>query len=96
MKLQELLDMKVGDLLQQYCVLYSPECGYTYGISTWDDSSAMFDLFDLEDEYCFNQDPIFPHLWEVDAEDKVLDYDDCVKILEKLGIEYKKKSSENE
>lgn len=37
MLVKELLDMKLCDILDEFCFVYSPECGYLYGVSRWDD-----------------------------------------------------------
>ena len=56
MKVDDLMKMTVEDLLNEFCILYSPECDYNYGIGRWDDVRKIFEEYDLEDQYCFDGD----------------------------------------
>lgn len=53
MKVDDLWDKTIKEVLEDYCILYSPECDYNYGICRWDDANAMYEEYDLEDQYCF-------------------------------------------
>ena len=74
MKVDDLWDKTVKEVLEEYCILYSPECDYNYGICRWDDANDMYEEYDLEEQYCFSGDSLIP-----------LDYgfDDGEEILEK-------------
>lgn len=90
MKANELLDMKLRDVLDEFCFVYSPECGYLYGISRWDDVVEMWDEYDLEDEYCFEGEHIIAWPMEVDFDADILTPDGLRHVLDYLGIEKKK------
>lgn len=94
MKIKELLDMKLGDILNEFCILFSPECDYFYGIGRYDDALQMWDEFDLEEEYCFDTDCLLDYCMEIDFDDNILEIDDLRHILDYLGIE--KKPTEGE
>lgn len=70
-----ILDLTLRELLEGYCILYSPECGYYYGITTWDNALRIDSEYDLEDCY------------SVDAESFVNDEIDLGKIIEWEHIE---------
>lgn len=91
MLISDLLEMKLKDILDEYCVVFSPECDYTYGISTWEDAERMYEEYDLEDEYCYSADTLVPCLNEFYLTDEILDEERLDKILDMLGIEKKNK-----
>ena len=86
MLVKELLDMKLRDILDEFCFVYSPECGYLYGVSRWDDVEQMWEEFDLEDEYCFEGDHIIAWPMEVDFDAEVLELEGLRNVLDYLGI----------
>ena len=90
MKFDDLLEMKFRDVLDEFCITFSPECDYFYGISRWDDVNQMWEEFDLEDEYCFEGDSLLLYEMEMTGEDKILEADDLRRILDTIGIERKK------
>ena len=51
MKVDDLWDKTIKEVLEDYCILYSPECDYNYGICRWDDANAMYEEYDLEDGF---------------------------------------------
>ena len=86
MMIDDLMEMKVKDVLDEFCILYSPECGYNYGIGRWDDANEIYEEFDLEEEYCFFRDSLIPIDYGFDNGEKVLTLDDMRCIMNKLGI----------
>lgn len=84
--IDDLMNMKVGELLEEYCVLYSPECDYNYGIARWEDANQIYEEFDLEEQYCFEGDYLILIDYGFDSGEKVLDLEDLKKIMAKLGI----------
>lgn len=92
MIINDLFDKTLREIVDEYCVVFSPECDYTYGISTWDEAERMFEEYDLEDEYCYDADPLVPCLNEFYTTDKILEAEDLDRILDNLGIEKKKKN----
>mgnify|MGYP006896772607 CR=1 FL=1 len=89
MLVKELLDMKLRDVLDEFCIVFSPECDWFYGIGRWDDVSAMYDEYDLEDEVCFDGDFLIQYALDIDEEADVLDLDHMRRILDCIGIEKK-------
>ena len=89
MKVDDLYDITVGELLDEFCVVYSPECGYYYGITRWDDAKLMWDEYKLKDEYCFVPDSLIPLDYGFDGGEPILEEKDLRRILNYLGIEKK-------
>ncbi len=86
MKIDDLMKMTVEEVLNEYCVAFSPECDYNYGIARWDDANQIYEEFDLEDQYCFSGDSLIPLDYGFDCGEEVLDLDDLRMIMAKLGI----------
>ena len=86
MLIDDLWDVPLRDIMNEYCIVYSPECGYYYGVTTWDEALQMEEEYDLEDEYCFAADYLIPMEYGVEDGEKVLDIKDLRKILDYLGI----------
>ena len=86
MKVDDLMKMTVEDLLNEFCILYSPECDYNYGIGRWDDVGKIFEEYDLEDHYCFDGDYLITLDYCFDCGEKVLELEDLHCIMDKLGI----------
>lgn len=84
--IDDLMQMTVGELLNEYCILYSPECDYNYGIGRWDDVNQIYEEFDLEEQYCFSGDSLIPLDYSFDEGEKVLTLDDMRHIMDVLGI----------
>ena len=84
--IDDLMQMTVGELLTEYCILYSPECDYNYGIGRWDDANQIYEEFDLEEQYCFSGDSLIPLDYGFDEGERVLSLDDMRCIMCKLGI----------
>ena len=87
MKIDDLMKMTVGEVLTEFCVVYSPECDHYYGIARWDDAAQMFDEYDLEDEYCFDGDELIPLDYGFFEGEEVLDLEKLRYILDYLGVE---------
>ena len=94
MMIDDILEMPLKDVLNEFCLVYSPECDYHYGIARWDDAGQMFEEFDLEDKYCFDGDSLIPMDYGVDAGEEILDIDDLRCIMDKLGIPLKESCPE--
>ena len=86
MKIDELMKMTVEDVLNEFCLVYSPECDYHYGIARWDDANQIYEEFDLEDQYCFSGDSLIPLDYGFDYGEDVLSINDLHVIMAKLGI----------
>lgn len=86
MMIDDLMDMKVSELLDEYCLLHSPECDYNYGIGKWDDAQVIWEEFDLFDMYCFDSDYLIPLNYDFEPGIKVLGLDDLKQIMARLGV----------
>lgn len=95
MDMDELMNMKLVDVLERFCIVYSPECDYYYGITEWDDALQMLIEYKLDDEYCFAADSLIPMDYGVESGEEVLSIDDLRHILDYLGIE-KKETNEDD
>lgn len=86
MKIDDLFKITVEELLDEYCLVYSPECDYNYGIARWDDANQIYEEFDLEEQYCFDGDSLIPLDYGFDGGEDVLDLKDLRQVMAKLGI----------
>ena len=80
---EDLLDMSLRDLLDEYCVLFSPECGYFYGIATIEDAQKVYDdyLEHVSEHPSFSASPLLD--MDMDFENlKILKLSDIESILE--------------
>ena len=86
MYVEDLYNMSVIDLLSEYCIVYSPECDYNYGITRWEDVEKIWKKFDLNDQYCFEADSLIPMDYNFEDGEPVLNIKDLECIMDKLGI----------
>ena len=86
MLVDDLYEMKVKDLLEEFCLVYSPECDYHYGIARWDDVGEIWEEYDLDEQYCFEGDYLIPMDYGFDEGESVLTLKDLKCIMDKLGI----------
>ena len=86
MMVDDLMEMRVIDLLEEYCLVYSPECDYHYGIARWEDANQIYEEFDLEEQYCFDGDYLIPIDYGFDSGEPVLELKDLRCVMSKLGI----------
>lgn len=84
--IDDLMSMTVGELLDEYCLLYSPECDYHYGIGRWEDANQIWEEFDLEEQYCFEGDYLIPMDYGFDSGEAILTMEDLRVIMARLGI----------
>ena len=84
--IDDLMNMTVAELLDEFCLIYNPDCGITYGVGRWDDANEIYEEFDLDDQYCFSSDFLIPIDYGFDCGEKVLDLDDLKYIMDRLGI----------
>ena len=80
----DLLDMRLGDVLDNFVFLYSCECGYVYGICKADDVDKLYEDYDLSDyAETVSVEPMVS--FEVMDTD-VLDWDRLVEMMDNLGV----------
>ena len=88
-KLTELLDMKLGEVLERYVQIYNAECGYLYGIADLDDIDRLYSEYNIEDEYpeAFMPEDLIHHELDIYSEDaRVMPYEKLERIMKNLGI----------
>ena len=86
MDISDLYNMPLRNVLTDYCIVYSPECDYYYGVTKWDDALQMETEFDLEDEYCFAADSLIPLHYGIEDGVPILTHIDLRRQLDYLGI----------
>ena len=84
MKVDDLYNMKLIDIIETYCIAYSPECDYKYGIAKWEDVNSIWEEFDLHEQYCFEGDYLIP-IDYLDTEE-ILELEDLRQVMAILGI----------
>ena len=89
MKVTDLLDLTVREVLEEYCVLFSPECCYTYGVTTNELAEKMYQDYNIEDEYPESMcpEPLINH--EVWDHEELIDWEKIERIMDNLGISKK-------
>lgn len=99
MRLEELLDMPFKEVLENFGVLYSPECDYIYGITTKEATEKLFEKYDLCEQESMDCEPLlrFDVLCEFEENGEVLTFERIEEIIENnLDIPLKKQSNEME
>ena len=89
MKFDDLLDLSLREVLENFCLLYCPECDCVYGIIRYDDWCNLDQGYDLEDSNILEMLPIVSKEVTDYASDKVLDWNDVEKVLHSLGVNKK-------
>ena len=52
--------MRLEDILEKYCIVYSPECDFLYGITTQEDAEEISNKYELSETVSFDFDTIVP------------------------------------
>lgn len=81
--------MTVREVLDEYCVLFSPECCYIYGVTSWDNANKMYEEYNIEEEYPESMCPenlVNDEIWD---HDEIIDMKKIGRIMENLGISRK-------
>lgn len=86
MQVEDLYGITVLELLSEYCIVYSPECDYNYGITRWEDAEKIWKKFDLHDQYCFDADSLIPMDYNFEDGEPILNINDLECIMDRLGI----------
>jgi hypothetical protein len=92
MQFKDLLDLTLKEVLETYCVVCNPECGYYYGIFKTKDVEQIYSEFNIDEDYpeafcpeCLINENVF-----VSATDEIREYDVLLRIMDNLGISKKK------
>lgn len=92
MKIIELLDLKLKDILDKFCILYSAECDYIYGITTHDAIIEMNEKYELSNEPSIAVDSLINiellcELEDTDNDTEVLTLKNIECIIKNLGLQ---------
>lgn len=92
MKIEELYDLTLREVCENYVVLHNLECGFIYGIVSFDLLEEFFEKYNISEEYpeAIHGESILPDEVQIDGDECVLDRTRLVKIMESLGISKKK------
>ena len=87
MKIENLMNLTLGELLDNYCILFNEECGYVYGITSFDLAEKMFEEFDI-DSYseAMVVNNLLPDEIIFNSNEDLIDYDKICSIMQSLGI----------
>ena len=90
MKIDDLLDLTLREILEKYRVLYNAECGFYYGVFRVDDINRIFEMYAISEdseEVVVESIVVNDVLFHIDSD--VKDYPELVKIMKNLGIPLK-------
>jgi len=90
MKLTELLDLTLRELLENYVVLYNYECCYPYGVAPIEVADKMYEEYDVKSYWeAMTTEPLIDYELLADHCDEVIDMDKVAIICDNLGIKRK-------
>ena len=88
----DLMEMTLKEVLDKFCAVMSPECGYYYGIFKYEDVEEIYNEYNIDEEYpeAFYPEPLINEEL-MDCENPVGDYAKLERIMDNLGINKKTK-----
>lgn len=91
MTIDDLLDLTLREVLDNYVSIQSLECGYFYGITTVEDAKKIFEEYGVEETYAeaFFVDNLVNDELLLDGNKLILDYNKLVNIMNNLGVDKK-------
>jgi len=91
MKLKELLDLTLREVLENYCCVNNLECGYYYGVFKVEDIEKIFKEYNINEDYpeAFNVENLINDELIVSFDEPIKDYDKLVTIMKNLDISKK-------
>ena len=96
MNINDLLDLTLREILDEYCVVHNLECGFFYGIFKWADVNRIYNEYNVDSDYpeafCPESVIVSDELID-DCDNDVKDYDKLIRIMENLGITKKESVS---
>lgn len=97
MKLDDLMDLPLREVLDKYCGALSLECCYYYGIFKYEDIERLYKEYNIDEEYpeSFCPEPLVSDELIYDGSDEIGDYDKLIRIMENLGISKKEHCDES-
>ena len=95
MKIADLMDMTLREILEEYVSIQSLECGYYYGITTVADAKKIFENYNVDEEYSegfFVENLVNDELL-LDDSKPILTYEKLENIMHNLSITPKEAQS---
>lgn len=91
MIVEDLLDLTLREILEKYCMLYSLECDYYYGMTTYDDAEKLFDEYGLDDSDSapiqVYIEPVIPFdFYGLEFNTEIFNYEHLEKIMDYFGV----------
>ena len=92
MKLNELLDLTLREILEEYGAVYNTECSYYYGVSSFDNLDELYKNYNIDEDYpeAFTVENLINDELIVSFDEDILDYTALEKIMKNLNIRKKK------
>ena len=87
----DLLDLTLREVLENYVVLHNLECGYYYGVARSDDVEKLFNNYNINEDYpeAFNVEGLIQDETITDYGEEIVSYSKMEKIMKNLDISKK-------
>lgn len=91
MKINDLLDKTLREVLDEYGAIYNPECGYYYGVASFDDIDELYHEYKIEEQYpeAFEVENLISDEILVAFDEDLVSYERLKKIMRNLDIDKK-------
>ncbi len=91
MKINDLLDLTLREILENYVAVFNPECCFYYGIFKVEDIDKIFKEYNIEKDYpeAFEVENLISDELIIDFNEEIKDYNKLLKIMDNLGISKK-------
>lgn len=88
--IEDLLDLTLREVLENYCTVNNLECGYYYGVFRQEDIDRIFKEYNVKEyQEAFNVENLINDELIVSFQEKIKDYDKLTTIMKNLGISKK-------
>lgn len=93
MKIEDLMDMTLREVLDSYGAIYNPECGYYYGIASFEDIDELYYEYDIDEVYpeAFEVENLIRDEIIVAFDEELISFNRLEKIMKNLDIPKKDK-----
>ena len=91
MKINDILDLSLRQILEDYVIINNLECGYYYGIAPSELVERLFNEYNVEKDYpeAFNVENVVNDEILVSYDEDIISYEKMEKIMANLGISKK-------
>ena len=88
MKFKDLFNKPFGEVIDEYCALYSEECGHIYGVCPMMLAEEMCSTYDIkeEDYPSISVEPLIPIQLLYDTDEELITSEKIERIMDALGI----------